>query len=302
MLWLSIILLILVFVAVMLVAGNNLSACVGPAVGSRIISRRFGALLGAVGFSVGLLVQGAAMTISVNILLPTPSPTLQAEALLVAILVFVIAYRFRVPMSLNMSLVGLLAGISIAQNMMDNASFIFEVVLTWIFAPLIAIAVAFGLMRLLNRGFPPNFWRRLQAYKILLIVLSFSTAYVMGANTLGLIVAVGGFDVWTIIVAVAAVFVGCFFLSAGPIRRISQETFAMRYANASTTLVTSTILVEVATLFSIPLSVTQTTSAAMFGTGVSYKTKLVSAKPFLKVVAGWVVAVLVSLVIGLLIG
>jgi PiT family inorganic phosphate transporter len=117
-----------------------------------------------------------------------------------------------------------------------------------------------------------------------------------------LIVAVGGFDVWTIIVAVAAVFVGCFFLSAGPIHRISQETFAMRYANATTTLVTSTVLVEAATLFSIPLSVTQATSAAMFGTGVSYKTKLVSAKPFLKVVAGWVVAVLASLVIGLLIG
>ena len=51
--WLSIGVLVLTFVAVMLVSGNNLSACVGPAVGARIISKRFGMLLGAAGFTIG---------------------------------------------------------------------------------------------------------------------------------------------------------------------------------------------------------------------------------------------------------
>ena len=50
----------------MLVAGNNLSACVGPAVGSRIISKRFAMLLGAVGFSLGLAAQGIGMTKTVT--------------------------------------------------------------------------------------------------------------------------------------------------------------------------------------------------------------------------------------------
>ena len=53
MLWLSIVVLVLTFIAVMLVSGNNLSACVGPAIGSRIISKRFGMLLGADGFFAG---------------------------------------------------------------------------------------------------------------------------------------------------------------------------------------------------------------------------------------------------------
>lgn len=301
MVLLSIALVVLVFIATMLVAGNNLSACVGPAVGSRIVTRRFGAFLGAIGFSTGLLVQGATMTSSFGILLPNATSTLRVEALLVAILVFFFAFKFHIPMSLNMSLVGLLAGISLAQNDTLNGGFISIITLTWIVIPPIAVAFAFCLIRLLNSWLPTNFWRRLQTYKILLIVISFSTAYVTGANTLGMIVATGRFDVASLLAAIVAAFVGSFFLAEGSIRRVSEEFFLMRYANATATLITSTVLVEVATFFNIPLSIAQTTSAAVLGAGLSYKTKLVSIKPFLKVVAGWVIAPLLSFTVGFLI-
>ena len=302
MLLLSIALVVLVFVAVMLVAGNNLSACVGPAIGSRIVTKRFGVLVGAAGFSAGLLVQGSGMMQSVGTLLPNASSVLRAEALLVAIIIFVIAYRLRVPMSLSMALVGLLAGLSIAGKSPVNGLFVGEVVLTWVLVPLVAFGLAFALIRSLNRSWPTNLWHRLQAYKVLLIVASFTTAYVTGANTLGMIVATGGFDSASVLAAVAAIFVGSFFLSEGAIRRVSQEFFLMRYTNAAVTLVTSTVLVEAATVFNIPLSITQTTSTAVFGAGLSYRTKFVSVKPFLKVVAGWVIAPLLSFAIGLLIG
>jgi len=298
----SVALVVLVFLAVMLVAGNNLSACVGPAIGSRIVTKRFGILLGTAGFSAGLLVQGSSMTQSIGTLLPNASPELRAEALLVAIIIFVIAYKLRVPMSLSMALVGLLAGLSIAQDSPANSMFVSEVALTWVLVPLIAFGLAFGFIRLLNRSWPKNLWNRLQSYKLLLMLASFTTAYVTGANTLGMIVATGGFDLASVLAAIAAIFVGSFFLSEGAIKRVSQEFFLMRYANAAVTLVTSTVLVESATFFNIPLSITQTTSTAVFGAGLSYKTKLVSTKPFLKVVAGWVIAPLLSFAIGLLIG
>jgi phosphate/sulfate permease len=302
MLLLSVVLVVLVFVAVMLVAGNNLSACVGPAIGSRIVTKRFGVLVGATGFSVGLVVQGSGMMHSVGSLLPNASSTLRAEALLVAIIIFLIAFKIRVPMSFNMALVGLLAGLSVAGKSLANGLYVGEVVLTWVLVPLIAFGFAFGLIRILNKTWPSNLWYRLQAYKLLIIVASFTTAYVTGANTLGMIVAAGGFDLATVLAAVAAIFVGSFFLSEGPIRRVSEEFFLMRYANAAITLVTSTVLVEIATIFNIPLSITQTTSIAVLGTGLSYKTRLVSAKPFLKIAAGWVIAPLLSFAIGLLIG
>ncbi len=302
MLWLSIGLFVLTFIAVMLVSGNNLSACVGPAVGSRIITKRFGMMLGAVGFSVGLLVQGAGMTKTVNVLLPSGALQFRAEALLVAILIFVIADLIRAPMSVSMSLVGMLAGLSVAEGTFTNGVYVAEVAFMWVAAPLIAIALSFYLIRFINRSKPKNFWRRLQIYKILLIILALSTSYVLGANTLGLIVATGGFDWPMVAFAVVAIFVGAFFLSAGEIRRVSEELFLMRYPNATATLLTSTVLVEAATLLNIPLSNTQALSAAVFGAGVSYKSKFVSLKPFLVIVLGWVIAPLLSFAIGLVLG
>jgi len=302
MIWLSTAVVLLTFVAVMLVAGNNLSACVGPAVGSRIISKRFGMLLGAAGFSLGLIAQGAGMTKTVNLLLPNGAIQFRAEALLVATLIFIIADLIRAPMSVSMSLVGMLAGLSVAQGAFRSGAYVAEVAFMWVVAPLIAIAFSFYLLRIINRSKPKNFWRRLQIYKIILIALALSTSYVLGANTLGLIVATGGFSLPLVLVAVIAIFIGVFFLSAGEIRRVSEELFLMRYPNATVSLLTSTVLVEAATLLKIPLSNTQALSASVFGAGISYKSKLVSAKPFLIIVLSWVLAPLLSFSIGLLLG
>jgi len=298
----SFVLLALTFVAVALVSGNNLSVCVGPAVGSRILSRRIGALLGAAGFSLGLLFQGSAMSKSVEVLLPGATAQLRIEALLVAVVIFAVALVIRVPMSLGMSIVGLFVGLSVARGLTVDVGFAAGVALTWVVAPVVALVLAFYLMRALNKSWPENFWRHLQAYKVVLLVLSFSTSYVLGANTLGLIVATGGFDLVTVAAAVVAAFIGAFYLSGGQIRRITQELFLMRYPNATASLVAATVLVEAATILNIPLSNTQTMTAAVFGTGLSYKTKLVSLKPFLTIVAGWVIAPLLSFLIGLAIG
>ena len=91
----------------------------------------------------------------------------------------------------------------------------------------------------------------------------------------------------TVVAAIIAIFVGAFYLSAGEIRRVGQELFLMRYPNATATLVVSTVLVEAATVLNIPLSNTQALSSAVFGTGISYKSKFVSIKPFLLIVVNW---------------
>lgn len=288
------------FLAVMLVSGNNLAACVGPAVGARILKRRTGALLGATGFAAGLLLQGWQMTGTVSVLLPNATAQLQAEVLVVAIVVFVVADIARVPMALSLSLAGLLAGLSVAQASSEGLAFIGGVALAWVLAPLVSMAFAFYLVRGLNKREPKNFWRRIRLYKTLLIVLSFTTAYVLGANTLGLIVATAGYSWQTLAAAVAAAFVGAFFLSEGAIRRVSQEFYLMRYSNATVALLASTALVEAATLFHVPLSNTLATSAAVFGAGISYKVKFMSMKPFLKVMEGWIIAALFSFAVGLL--
>jgi PiT family inorganic phosphate transporter len=300
--WMAFLVPVLTFVAVMLVAGNNLSVCVGPAIGSRIITKRFGMLLGAVGFSLGLVLQGSIMTKAVIKILPNIGMGVRAEALLVGILIFVIADYVRVPLSFSMSLVGFLAGFAIATEAFTGGAYVAAVVAMWAVAPLIAIAFSFYLIRFIGRSDPRNVWRRLQTYKVLLIVLALSSSFVLGANTIGLIVATGSFNNLTVVAAVVAIFVGAFFLSAGAIRRVSQEIYLMRYPNATAALLASTVLVGAATLLGVPLSNSQALESAVFGTGISYKFKFVSIRPFVTVVLTWVLAPLLSFAIGLILG
>jgi len=270
----EIVLVILVFLAVTLVAGNNLSACVGPAVGAQILSKRRGELLGASGFVVGLLLQGAGMANSINALLPDLTVQLQTEVLVVAITIFFFANLARLPLSFSMVLVGLLAGFSFAQVLTSQVPFLTAVVAMWIIAPMgIAVLLSFYLMRYINSRRVSDIWRIIRFYKVVLIVLAFTTAYGLGGNTLGLIVATAGYNWATVAAAMAAVFIGALFLGEGTIRRISQELYLLRYSNATVALAASTILVEAAALLTIPLSNTQTTASAIFGAGVSYKSK-----------------------------
>lgn len=289
---------VLVFLAVALVAGNNLSACVGPAVGARIISKRFGALLGALGFTTGLLIQGWGMGNSVSNLMPSASLELSAEVLLGAICIFIIAHLARVPMSLSMSLVGLLAGVALAHDSGSQFAYMNKVVAMWFIAPLAAALVAFFLIRYINSRKVKNIWERIRFYKVLLIVLAFTTAYGLGANTLGLIVSTAGFNWITVAAAVIAIFAGAFFLGEGAIRRVGEEFYLMRYSNATVALAASTILVETAAILNIPLSNTQTTTAAVFGAGISYRSKFLSLKPYITIVLSWIAAPLLSFIIG----
>jgi phosphate/sulfate permease len=294
----EVLLVILVFLAVALVSGNNLSACVGPAVGARILSKRAGAFLGATGFSAGLLIQGWGMANSIRNLMPNASMQLSAEVLVVAVSIFIVAQLARVPLSLSMSLVGLLAGVSIAGGLDGQLGYMTKVVAMWFIAPVAAGILAFCLIRYLNSRKPRNIWQTIRFYKVLLIILAFTAAYTLGANTLGLIVATAGFNWVTVSVAVVAVFAGTFLLGEGAIRRVGEEFYLMRYSNATVALAASTILVEAAALLNIPLSNTQATTVAVFGAGVSYKSKFLSLKPYIIIVLGWVAAPLLSFTIG----
>jgi len=298
---LSVLLGLGLFFSVALVSGNNLAACVGTAVGARVISRTAGMALGSAGFVVGLLLQGASMLPGLRAILPSSNPVLVTEILFVTVVIFLGANIFRIPLSLTMSLVGLLAGVSTAHHFPVRENYLVSVLVVWFMAPAAAMLVMFCSVRLLGKFSPRHLWHRIASYKVLLIAFSFLTAYVLGANTLGLVVAIGGFNVMTVWIAVLGIFCGSFFLSSGTVRRIGHEIFTLRYSNALLTLVVPSILVELATLFAIPLSITETAAAGVMGAGLSYQHKCISVWPFTVIVIGWIIVPILSFLIGLLI-
>jgi PiT family inorganic phosphate transporter len=240
------------------------------------------------------------MSSSITKLVPNITAQFQTEVLVVSIVIFIIADLTRLPLSFSMSLVGLLGGFALARGLTSQISYMTEVVATWFAAPIAAGLVAYFLLRYLNSRRVSDIYRRIRFYKVLLLVLAFTVAYTLGANTLGLIVATGGFNWATVSAAVAAIFIGTFLLGEGAIRRVGEEFYLMRYSNATIALAISAVLVEAASLLNIPLSNTQATAGAVLGTGLSYKSKFLSLKPFLIIVVGWIVAPLLSFVIGYL--
>jgi len=288
------------FLAVAFVSGNDLSACVGTAIGGRVINPRTGMALGAAGLVVGVISQGSAMTHTLNAILPISDTLTISEMLFVIVFIFLLAHIVRIPLSLSMSVVGLLVGVATAHHLSVKAGLVGTIIVVWLVAPVLASVLALYSLRLLDRISPIDLWRRIAVYKILIVVFAFLNSYVLGTNTIGLLVAMSGFNYWNIAIGILGILIGSFFLSAGPIRRVGQDLFSLTYSNALVALIVSTILVEFATFFSIPLSNTQTLSASLLGQGLSYRYKFISVRPYTVIIVGWIVAPVLSFLFGLL--
>ncbi|MEM0139427.1 MAG: inorganic phosphate transporter [Ferroplasma sp.] len=292
--------LILTFLLTLLVSGNNLSAAVGTLVGSRIVGRYAGVLIGASGFFLGLVIEGRFLHGAALSLIPH-SYFYIAYAFLVSFIVFLFANLGRAPLSLTMALAGTALGIDMRIGYKIDNSFVLLMIVFWIVAPVISIAASYITERtVFHRDFK-NVWNVAKSLKVLILISSFLTAFTLGANTLGFIANVEGFSLLTILIMAVAIFLGSFFLSSGVIKRVGEEMYSMRYSNALVSLVVSSLLVEIATLFAVPLSNTQTLTSSVFGVGISYKYRAIYMKPFFIIIITWIISPGVGFILGYLV-
>jgi PiT family inorganic phosphate transporter len=269
---------------ILLVAGNNAQASVGNLIGAKVLQTRTALLLQVVGVSLGLLIQGSSMTTAASHLANGVSSELILAVLSITLTLFIVAHFARLPLSLTHIVPALLAGVSLAFT-----SYFFYMILAWMAAPLAALAATPFIARLAAKVGANDFWAKIELYKALLIIVSFLFAFTLGANTVGLVVAVEGFGALSVPLAIAGVVVGTFFLSAGEIRRVTSDMFNLGYSNAMSSMLTSAVLVEASTLVGIPMANTMVQNTAVFGAGLSYKTKFFSTKPFFLVALSWII-------------
>ena len=281
---------------ILLVSGNNAQACIGNLIGAKVVRVRTALLVEVVGVSSGLLLQGTSMATAASHLAKGLSPETLLVVLALTLALFTAAHFARLPLSLTHTLPALLAGVALAFT-----SYFFFMVLAWMAAPAAALVATPLIARLASRVGTNDLWSKVEVYKGLLILVSFLIAFTLGANTIGLIVAVEGFSGVAALLAMAGVVVGTFFLSAGEIRRVSSEMFDLGYSNATSSMLTSAVLVEASTLVGIPMANTMVQNTAVFGSGLSNKTRFFSAKPFFLVALSWVVFPAAALGAGVLI-
>ena len=289
-------LLVVSTLLILLVSGNNAQASIGNLIGAKVVQRRTALLIEIGGVSLGLLLQGSIMSTAASNLAKGLSSELILVVLTITLALFVVAHLARLPLSLTHTLPALLAGVALAFS-----SYFFFMILAWMAAPAAALVATPLIARLAAKPGTNDFWSKIEVYKVLLILVSFMFAFTLGANTIGLIVAVEGSAGLAVPLAIAGVIVGTFFLSAGEIRRVTSDMFDLGYSNAMSSMLTSAILVELSTLVGIPMANTMVQNTAVFGAGISYKTKFFSTKPFLLVALSWIIFPATGIAAGVLI-
>lgn len=297
---LQIIILIILGTLTAFVAGNNISVSVGAIVGSRVVSRYFGLLLCIAGLVAGLVTEGGFLSDSLSRVMPQTNVFI-LTVLVISTLMFMIASIVRVPLSLIMAIMGTALGVALRNGYNFDSSYVTLVILAWIVAPPLSIVGSYLLNKKLGDTGTVNVWRSARLYKVMLIVLSVVTSFSLGANTFGLLSSINRNSPFTVPVMVVAIILGALFLSRGVMKRVGQDVYSMRYRSALVSLLVSSVLVEVATFLSLPLSGTQTMTSSVFGTGLAYKTKVMESRSFIVIVFMWVLSPLLGMSLGFII-
>ena len=275
----------------MAVGGNNLSACCGPLIGSGMVGRRTGILLAITGYILGLALEGPKLFRVREIFLPIDTAAGTFAILLASLIVFLGGELSQIPLSLSKALTGAILGVSIALGAFNSSGYLALILAFWFLVPLAATALGTLLVGLDDRLSPRNLWLKLSLLKTGLLVVSFLSAYVLGSNTLGLIAGVVYNETLYAIVAVGlGAVLGTFVLGRGALRRLTEGIFSLRYPNAFFSQLIGSATVELANQLGVPLSITETVSSGIIGSGLARRMRIMNARNVFLIITSWIIS------------
>jgi len=283
----------------MVVGGNNLSACSGTIIGSNIVSRRSGILVAVAGYLLGLSLEGPKLFRVREAFLPTETTTEVFSILLATLLVFLGAELSKVPLSLSKTLTGAILGVGFAVGPLQNTRYLVLILGFWFLAPLLATALGVLLVALDDHYSPKNLWLKLSILKAGLLVVAFLSAYVIGSNSLGLIAGVLFNQTLAAAIAVGlGSTLGAFTLGQGALRRLSEGIFSLRYPNAFYSQLLGSGAVEFASQLGVPVSITETVSSGIIGSGLARRMRVMNVRNIFLIVTSWVVSPAAGALVG----
>jgi PiT family inorganic phosphate transporter len=242
-------------------------------------------------------------------------------ALISAILWNLITWYFGIPSSSSHTLIGSMAGAVIAgagAHSINWTGFI-KIVKILVLSPFIAFAVGFALMYLvkwivflLGNGSPSKFNR---GFRFLQIISAGLQAFSHGTNdaqkAMGIIVfalVVGGYQadsqfvpLWVKILAALAMAFGTSVGGWRIIKTVGRKIFKIEPMNGFTSDITSTIVLQTATIYGMPLSTTHVITSSIIGTGTALNSKSVNWGIVGKMAMTWVITIPISIVLAYLI-
>ncbi|MGN0919501.1 MAG: anion permease [Alphaproteobacteria bacterium] len=213
---------------------NNFSNVFGSAVGTGILSFKTASFLTGVFLLLGALFNssGTSETISRLAHFHFLSDSFFFSFIIAVMMLFLT--RWGIPASVAQLSVGGLVGWNLALNVPVLWSQIGQIVVGWVYSPLIAFFVAFFVFkgtRFILKKYPVPLLYRDMGVRFLWVLIGSFTAYSLGANNLPVLTVpfvglIGGPDAFSLLFSLSAG-IGCLMASQKVIRMVSSKLFPL---------------------------------------------------------------------------
>jgi len=287
-----------------ILGANNASACFGANVGAGFVRYRTAAVLAALGVFLGVIIEGAKLSRAVyHGVLGEVSMEAMTIIMVTAMIIIGVATIFRLPLSLSESLIGSAVGIGIGSQINVNWRFTLTVFAFWVINPFFSAILSVAICRMLSYATSrvKNTLTLNYIYGKVASALSFYVAYVLGANTLGLVSGIYApfmpiKEIIPLLFGLAAA-LGIYFLSRGITESVGREIIGLSPVTALVSQLSGAITVHLFTQFGLPVSITQAQVGGILGIGIAKRIVFMNKRKSRNIILGWMLAPLAGVVI-----
>ena len=269
---------------------NNAANAIGALLGAGITSLRFGQALFIVGVILGALLEGYKLSLVLGgngELAGFGIETL--SILMTATILTCFATYIGAPLPVTLAIVGGSWGIGILRGQIVCEQ-VLKFVIAWALTPMIAAIVSLALFKLSMevRRRARRILNAVLAEGVLSLLGSFYIAYVLGANTVGLIAGLASSHAPIFLILAAGVITGFGGTRGIKVCQTVGEQFVGLGVTASAIVqVSSALVIHMLTQFSCPASITQAVVGAILGVGLFKGLKAVNLGLTARVFSLW---------------
>ncbi len=287
------IILLLTILTAFFITGNNSSILIGPYISVSSL-KKIASVTVLLGILAGFLGEGYKLRKFIFAFGESNYFVLSITLIIIIFLLW-IANKYKLPISLTMLLAGSIVGDSFLSHTHMDITYLGYLAIVWIFYPVLGLIFANIIYITIHRINERISWKGYKYEETLLIISTFFISYVFGANTLGLLNSiVRDFNMGTSILILLSAILGYLFL----FNKVSIGVGLSIYNIGITTLLSTQfaviLLVEAATQYGIPVSLTQLWILSFLGPGLTKEIRLINRDYIKKIVILWSLSPLIG--------
>ena len=296
---------------------HDTANAIATTVSTKALKLKYAIILAAFcNFLGAILFTGVAKTIAseiVDLNTVANGTAVMMAAMISAIVWNLFTWYFGIPSSSSHALIGSLAGAALADAGATAIKLrgFEEIILFLILSPLLALTVGFIMYSIIKFLFKKaNLGQANRGFRLFQILTAALQAFSHGTNdaqkSMGIItmaLVIGGFQKdmtiqhWVQIACAMAMALGTSVGGWRIIKTVGTQIMKLKPVNAVAADLSSTIIIQVATLMHQPVSTTHVISSSIMGVGAAHRVKGVKWSTAKRMVSAWVITIPVTIIL-----